>query len=149
MLQYWTSDFAVTAVASNECTCGTFYLKVQYHHNQSRLSTEHGTSAPVKLKDEHSDWKLLAHLCSSNSNMTLSCVYCFQSLIKSKTSTPIPCPVDRNDNIIDWKYSICFVTVVALVIIVVVVYMLVFYLPMSGHDDDDDDRKPKGTMNNL
>ena len=46
-------------------------LKGQYRHDQSRLSTGHGIK--VLVQDEHRDGKLLAHLCSSNGNMTLSC----------------------------------------------------------------------------
>ena len=56
------------------CTCGAIHctctqvksnmitLKEKYRHNQSRLSTGHGIGVLV----------LLAHLCSSNGNMTLS-----------------------------------------------------------------------------
>ena len=49
---------------------GANWLKEQYSHDQSRLSTGHGVG--VLVWDEHSDWKLLAHLCSSNGNITLS-----------------------------------------------------------------------------
>ena len=48
-------------------------LKGQYRHDQSRLSTGHGIGDGVRVYDEHSDWKLLAHLCRSNGNMTLPC----------------------------------------------------------------------------
>ena len=44
-------------------------LKGQYRHDQSSLSTGYG----IGVQDEHSDWGLLAHLCTSNGNMTLSC----------------------------------------------------------------------------
>ena len=41
--------------------------------SESRLRG-HGIGALVQ--DEHSDWKLLAHLCSSNGNMTLKwCIF--------------------------------------------------------------------------
>ena len=46
-------------------------LKGHYCHDQNRLSTGHGIG--VLVKDEHSDWKVLSHLCSSNGDMTLSC----------------------------------------------------------------------------
>ena len=42
---------------------GWLWLKGQYRHDQSRLSTGHGIR----------HWKLLTHLCSSNGNMTLLC----------------------------------------------------------------------------
>ena len=48
----------------------TNLLKGQYRHDQSRLSTGHGIG--VLVQDELSDWKLLAHSCSGNGNMTLS-----------------------------------------------------------------------------
>ena len=41
-----------------------YCLKGQHSHDQSRLSTWRGIS--VLVSDEHSEWKLLAHLCSSN-----------------------------------------------------------------------------------
>ena len=46
-------------------------LKGLYRYDQGRLSTGHGIG--VLVQDEHSDWKLLAHLFSSKGNMTLSC----------------------------------------------------------------------------
>ena len=53
-------------------------LKGTVLYDQSRLSTGHGIG--VLDYDEHSDWKLLAYLCSSNGNMTLSCGYYIQLL---------------------------------------------------------------------
>ena len=53
-------------------------LKGQHRHDQNRLSTGHGIG--VLVEEEHSDWNLLAHLCSSNSNMALSKEYYFQLL---------------------------------------------------------------------
>ena len=72
-------------------TVSTCCLKGQYRHDQSRHSTGHGIG--VAVKDEHSEWKLLARLYSSNGNVTLSCGVLF-----SVRSTLIPCAVDR-DNI--------------------------------------------------
>ena len=50
--------------------------------------------------------ELLAHLCSSNANMTLSRGVLFSV---TKTSTPIPCPVDHDNTapliIYDWCKS--------------------------------------------
>ena len=47
-------------------TWGACTLKGQYCHDQSRRSTGHGIGVLVY-------WRLLAHLCSSTGNMTLSC----------------------------------------------------------------------------
>ena len=47
-------------------------LKGQYHHDRSRLSTGYGIIVLV-YKMNNSDWKLPAHLCSSNGDVTLSC----------------------------------------------------------------------------
>ena len=60
----WRMHIYIWNIAQHHC------LKEQYCHSQSRLSTGHGIG--VVVSDEHSDWKLLAHLCSSNGNMTLS-----------------------------------------------------------------------------
>ena len=49
-------------------------LKRQYRPGQSRLSTGHWIGVLVSLRWTQYDWKLLAHVCSSNSNiMTFSC----------------------------------------------------------------------------
>ena len=42
------------------------WLKGQYRHDSNSLSTVHGIG--VLVKDEHSDWGSLVHLCSSNGN---------------------------------------------------------------------------------
>ena len=59
-----------------------YIMKNVQRDNNVTITTGHGIS--VLVSDEHGDWKLLAHLCSSNGNMTLSC-----GLFFSNTELPV------------------------------------------------------------
>ena len=70
----------------------TFPYKGHYRQRSEQTFNRALNRCP-SLRWKHSDWKLLAHLCSSNGNMTLSCWVLFSVT----TTTLIPCPVGRDD----------------------------------------------------
>ena len=63
-------NFLKFNIAKNNYVRRWKHLKEQYRNDRNRLSIGHGIG--VLVSDEPRDWKLVAHLCSSNGNITLS-----------------------------------------------------------------------------